>query len=68
MNEHDSERMVGLMEVAATACRRSEEADVAILNTCAIRENADNKLYGHLGALKPIKQRTGCVSRWVAAG
>jgi tRNA-2-methylthio-N6-dimethylallyladenosine synthase len=36
-----------------------EDADVAILNTCAIRENADNKLYGHLGALKPIKQRTG---------
>ncbi|MGH2760526.1 MAG: tRNA (N6-isopentenyl adenosine(37)-C2)-methylthiotransferase MiaB, partial [Actinomycetota bacterium] len=60
MNEHDSERMVGLMEVAGyVRVDGPEEADVAILNTCAIRENADNKLYGHLGALKPIKQRTG---------
>ncbi len=60
MNEHDSERMAGLMEVAGY--RRvgdPEQADVAILNTCAIRENADNKLYGNLGRLKPIKQRTG---------
>jgi tRNA-2-methylthio-N6-dimethylallyladenosine synthase len=60
MNEHDSERMAGLMEVAGyKRVRDAEEADVAILNTCAIRENADNKLYGHLGHLKPIKQRTG---------
>jgi tRNA-2-methylthio-N6-dimethylallyladenosine synthase len=60
MNEHDSERMAGLMEVAGyTRVRSAEDADVAIINTCAIRENADNKLYGHLGALKPIKARTG---------
>ena len=60
MNEHDSERMAGLMEVAGyRRVARPDEADVAILNTCAIRENADNKLYGHLGQLKPIKQRTG---------
>jgi tRNA-2-methylthio-N6-dimethylallyladenosine synthase len=60
MNEHDSERMAGLMEVAGyRRVARADEADVAILNTCAIRENADNKLYGHLGQLKPIKQRTG---------
>jgi tRNA-2-methylthio-N6-dimethylallyladenosine synthase len=60
MNEHDSERMAGLMEVAGyTRVVSAEDADVAILNTCAIRENADNKLYGHLGQLKPIKERTG---------
>jgi tRNA-2-methylthio-N6-dimethylallyladenosine synthase len=60
MNEHDSERMAGLMEVAGYArVPDAEDADVAILNTCAIRENADNKLYGHLGQLKPIKERTG---------
>jgi tRNA-2-methylthio-N6-dimethylallyladenosine synthase len=60
MNEHDSERMAGLMEVAGyRRVARADDADVAILNTCAIRENADNKLYGHLGALKPIKERTG---------
>ncbi|MEX2394327.1 MAG: tRNA (N6-isopentenyl adenosine(37)-C2)-methylthiotransferase MiaB [Actinomycetota bacterium] len=60
MNEHDSERMAGLMEVAGyVRVESAEDADVAILNTCAIRENADNKLYGHLGQLKPIKERTG---------
>lgn len=60
MNEHDSERMAGLMELAGYArVATAEKADVAILNTCAIRENADNKLYGHLGRLKPIKEQTG---------
>jgi tRNA-2-methylthio-N6-dimethylallyladenosine synthase len=60
MNEHDSERMAGLMEVAGyTRVRCADEAAVAILNTCAIRENADNKLYGHLGSLKSVKERTG---------
>ncbi|HEX9694838.1 MAG TPA: tRNA (N6-isopentenyl adenosine(37)-C2)-methylthiotransferase MiaB [Actinomycetota bacterium] len=56
MNEHDSERISGLLEAegyerAATA----SDADLVLLNTCAIRENADNKLYGALGALKPAK-------------
>jgi tRNA-2-methylthio-N6-dimethylallyladenosine synthase len=60
MNEHDSERMAGLMEVAGyLRVAKPDEADVAILNTCAIRENSDNKLYGHLGALKGVKARTG---------
>jgi tRNA-2-methylthio-N6-dimethylallyladenosine synthase len=60
MNEHDSERIAGLLEVAGYArVHDPEEASVAVLNTCAIRENADNKLYGHLGRLKPIKKRTG---------
>jgi len=58
MNEHDSERIAGLleadgMEAAATA----DEADVVVLNTCCIRENADNKLYGTLGHLKSLKDR-----------
>jgi tRNA-2-methylthio-N6-dimethylallyladenosine synthase len=58
MNEHDSERIAGLLqadglEEAATA----EEADVVVLNTCCIRENADNKLYGTLGHLKSLKDR-----------
>jgi tRNA-2-methylthio-N6-dimethylallyladenosine synthase len=60
MNEHDSERMAGLMEVAGyRRVATADDADVAILNTCAIRENADNKLYGHLGSLKSVKERTG---------
>jgi tRNA-2-methylthio-N6-dimethylallyladenosine synthase len=60
MNEHDSERIAGLLEVAGyKRVAQPDEADVAVLNTCAIRENADNKLYGHLGRLKPVKERSG---------
>src|SRR5579862_1536037 len=56
MNEHDSERIAELM--AADGLERTEsveEADVVVLNTCCIRENADNKLYGHLGHLKSLQ-------------
>jgi tRNA-2-methylthio-N6-dimethylallyladenosine synthase len=56
MNEHDSERMAGLLEVQGYRPAGSPgEADVVIFNTCAIRENADNKLYGNLGRLKQAK-------------
>ncbi|MGH2705878.1 MAG: tRNA (N6-isopentenyl adenosine(37)-C2)-methylthiotransferase MiaB [Actinomycetota bacterium] len=58
MNEHDSERMAGLLEVQGyRRIGAAEDADVVIFNTCAIRENADNRLYGNLGALKRAKQR-----------
>jgi tRNA-2-methylthio-N6-dimethylallyladenosine synthase len=58
MNEHDSERLAGLLEADGLAPAGSlEDADVIVLNTCCIRENADNKLYGHLGHLKALKQR-----------
>ncbi|SDF29668.1 tRNA-2-methylthio-N6-dimethylallyladenosine synthase [Pseudonocardia oroxyli] len=56
MNVHDSERMAGLLESAGYA--RAEDpgtADVVVFNTCAVRENADNKLYGNLGHLRPAK-------------
>src|SRR2546426_12073048 len=56
MNEHDSERIAGLL--AADGMEPTddlESADVVVLNTCCIRENADNKLYGHLGRLKALK-------------
>src|SRR5216684_1986448 len=57
MNEHDSERMAGLLEVQGyRPAPTAEEADVVVFNTCAIRENADNKLYGHLGTMKRLKQ------------
>ena len=58
MNEHDSERIAGLL--AADGMEPTddlESADVVVLNTCCIRENADNKLYGHLGHLKSLKAR-----------
>ena len=56
MNEHDSERIAGLLE--GDGYQRAsvlEDADVMVLNTCCIRENADNKLYGALGRLKAVK-------------
>jgi len=56
MNEHDSERISGLLEADGLVPAASEEeADVIILNTCCIRENADNRLYGALGNLKTLK-------------
>jgi tRNA-2-methylthio-N6-dimethylallyladenosine synthase len=61
MNEHDSERIAGLLEADGLVRAESEaDADVVVLNTCCIRENADNKLYGNLGHLKRWKdQRDG---------
>jgi tRNA-2-methylthio-N6-dimethylallyladenosine synthase len=56
MNEHDSERIAGLLESDGLERTESvEDADVVVLNTCCIRENADNKLYGTLGHLKSLK-------------
>ncbi len=58
MNEHDSERIAGLLEDdELEATTDVDDADVIVLNTCCIRENADNKLYGHLGHLKALKDR-----------
>ena len=58
MNEHDSERIAGLLESDGLERATSiDDADVVVLNTCCIRENADNKLYGNLGHLKSVKQQ-----------
>ncbi|WP_110929494.1 tRNA (N6-isopentenyl adenosine(37)-C2)-methylthiotransferase MiaB [Bacillus massiliglaciei] len=56
MNEHDTEVMAGIfMALGYEACESVQEADVILLNTCAIRENAENKVFGELGHLKPLK-------------
>ncbi len=58
MNEHDSERIAGLLEADGLEPGDDvESADVVVLNTCCIRENADNRLYGTLGHLKSLKER-----------
>jgi tRNA-2-methylthio-N6-dimethylallyladenosine synthase len=58
MNEHDSERIAGLLEAdGLIAVEHEADADVVVLNTCCIRENADNKLYGNLGHLKAWKEQ-----------
>ncbi|MGE2718583.1 tRNA (N6-isopentenyl adenosine(37)-C2)-methylthiotransferase MiaB [Mycolicibacterium celeriflavum] len=57
MNVHDSERLAGLLEGAGyQRAAEGEDADVVVFNTCAVRENADNKLYGNISHLAPRKQ------------
>ncbi|WP_186626672.1 tRNA (N6-isopentenyl adenosine(37)-C2)-methylthiotransferase MiaB [Rhodococcus sp. BP22] len=58
MNVHDSERLAGLLEEAGyVPADTGSDADLVVFNTCAVRENADNKLYGNLGMLRPAKTR-----------
>jgi tRNA-2-methylthio-N6-dimethylallyladenosine synthase len=57
MNVHDSERLAGLLEQAGyQRAADGADADVVVFNTCAVRENADNKLYGNISHLVPRKQ------------
>jgi tRNA-2-methylthio-N6-dimethylallyladenosine synthase len=57
MNEHDSERLAGLLDEAGyVPAPEGTQADVVVFNTCAVRENADNRLYGNLGHLLPVKK------------
>jgi len=56
MNVHDSERISGVLDAAGyLRAAADEQADVVVFNTCAVRENADNRLYGNLGHLAPVK-------------
>jgi tRNA-2-methylthio-N6-dimethylallyladenosine synthase len=58
MNEHDSEVLSGMLEnMGYTATNDREDADLIIYNTCCVRENAELKVYGNLGALKNLKRR-----------
>ncbi|QZY29642.1 tRNA (N6-isopentenyl adenosine(37)-C2)-methylthiotransferase MiaB [Nocardioides coralli] len=64
MNVHDSERLTGLLEDAgyvrfdpAAGGDQAGHPDVVVFNTCAVRENADNRLYGNLGHLAPVKAK-----------
>lgn len=64
MNVHDSERIAGSMLAAGYTAHDSEDADVVIINTCAVRENAANRLYGNLGMLaSKRKKRKVCRSQ-----
>lgn len=72
MNEHDTEVMSGiLMQMKYTPTDNVEDADIILLNTCAIRENAENKVFGELGHLKTLKKNNpnvilgvcGCMSQ-----
>lgn len=58
MNEHDSERIAAqLQDEGLVRTEDIEDADIVVLNTCCIRENADNKLYGYLGHIKALRKK-----------
>ncbi len=58
MNENDSEKLAGLLEAMGyTHTDKQEESDLILYNTCCVRENAELKVYGHLGALKALKSK-----------
>src|SRR5699024_10586855 len=72
MNEHDTEVMAGILtEMGYEATQTTDDADIILLNTCAIRENAENRVFGEIGHLKPLKQENpdlilgvcGCMSQ-----
>ena len=57
MNEKDSERLLGILETMGYQEVDTEEADLLLFNTCTVRENANTKLYGHLGQVKKMKEK-----------
>ncbi|NLN65426.1 MAG: tRNA (N6-isopentenyl adenosine(37)-C2)-methylthiotransferase MiaB [Clostridiaceae bacterium] len=69
MNEHDAEKIIGMLEeMGYSKASAGEQADVIVFETCCVRENAEEKIYGHLGILKPsegdkrsIVAVTGCM-------
>lgn len=72
MNYHDTENMAGILtELGFSSTEDVNEADIILLNTCAIRENAENKVFGEIGNLKPLKKERpevilgicGCMSQ-----
>ncbi len=62
LNENDSEKLCGMLEeMGYTRTENQKEADLALFNTCCVRENAEDKLFGKLGELKRIKEDRGLI-------
>ncbi len=62
LNENDSEKLCGMLEkMGYTRTGNQKEADLALFNTCCVRENAEDKLFGKLGELKRIKEEKGII-------
>jgi tRNA-2-methylthio-N6-dimethylallyladenosine synthase len=69
MNVHDSERMAGLLEASGYEPASGEaDADVVVINTCSVREKAEEKLYARLGGLEGLRRATGRAPLVVVAG
>ena len=62
LNENDSEKLCGMLEeMGYTRTENFEDSDIALFNTCCVRENAEDKLFGKLGELKRIKEKNGTI-------
>jgi tRNA-2-methylthio-N6-dimethylallyladenosine synthase len=62
LNENDSEKLCGMLEqMGYQKTEKQEEADLAVFNTCCVRENAEDKLFGKLGELKRLKEEKGII-------
>lgn len=58
MNVHESEKIAGILEnLGYTACDKREDADIIVFNTCAIREGAEDRVFGNVGNLKRLKKK-----------
>ena len=62
LNENDSEKLCGMIEqMGYTRIEDSKEADLVVINTCCVRENAEDRLFGKLGELKKVKEEKGTI-------
>ena len=62
LNENDSEKLCGMLEeMGYKETENAEDADIALLNTCCVRENAEDRLFGKLGELKRLKEQKGLI-------
>ena len=62
LNENDSEKICGMIEkMGYNKTNTLEEADLVVFNTCCVRENAEDKLFGKLGEVKKIKEKRGTI-------
>ena len=62
LNENDSEKLSGMIEnMGYTKTDELEEADLVVFNTCCVRENAEDKLFGKLGEVKKVKEKRGTI-------
>ena len=58
MNVHESEKLAGMLEeLGYTATEKEKKADIIVFNTCCVRENAEQRAIGNIGALKPLKKK-----------
>ena len=62
LNENDSEKISGMLEnMGYEYTEDFKEADLALFNTCCVRENAEDRLFGKLGELKKVKEQKGTI-------